>query len=473
MPHLARSSRIACRLLLLGGVLALPSTSKAQLPPALLPPGWQDAATMKPAPITRNAPTPVTPLESASLETFDPRAVQLSWHDRRWLLTHQGRTLKDFGTHVEDAKLALRLIHELGLNQRAVIGSPVPHLEYWLVDGHAPGALPRSGMHTFPLEPARLRVEKVQTQWCIRDAQRVLFNFGSNPDEARQALAAFQNYHFTEVGFVGQVMPSMIVFGGRGQGDTPTMSATHGAGATGRQFAPQKFSRLATNSDGTPRFEHAKQTPTIQAVGYEGVVQPLIPPLFAPANVRANASGDSATLPSTRSTAWHDQPHFGRQQPAQATPAGQEARHAFDWRQVQMRQDNGVWKIAAGSQALASFGNLLQAQMAMATIRYYRFNELRAVSGEEGSSYFLAQATNARGVMPGLKGTEFQPEKLEIQHQPAGYAICQGSRVILQFRDRPEPARQALEAIQRQKLDRLCHVGEQDKERITIVVRSR
>ena len=435
MTHLPRSSNFICWLLLLGGVMATASTSNAQLPPASLPPGWQNAAPMLPAPIAMNAQPPADLPVPVSLETFQPRDVRLDWHDRRWLLTHQGRTLKDFGSHVEEAKLALRLIQELGLNQRAVIGSPVPHLEYWLVDGHAPGALPRSGMHTFPLEPDRLRVERVQNQWCIRDAQRVLFNFGSNPDEARQALAVFQNHHFTQVGFVGQVMPSMIVFGGRGQGDTPTMAATHGAGATGRQFAPQKFPRLVNNADGTPRFEHTKQTSTVQTVGYEGVVQPLIPPLFTPANVRPNASGESATLVSTRSTAWRNQPHFGHQRPAQATPPGQEERHGFDWRQVQMRQDNGVWKITNGSQILAGFGTLQQAHLALSVIRYYHFNELRAISGEEGSSYILAQGDTRRGVMLGLQGTEFKPEKLEVQHHPEGYAICQGSRVVLQFRD--------------------------------------
>jgi hypothetical protein len=430
---------------------------------------------MQSAPIRVIAQPPALPSAPASLDMIDPRAVQLSWQDRRWLLVHQGHTLKDFGSRVEEARLALRLIHELGLNQRGVIGSPVPHLEYWLVDGHAPGSLPRSGMHTFPIEPDRLRVEQVQNQWCVRDGNRVLFTFGQHADEAREALAVLQKYHFTQVGFVGQGMPSMIVFGGNGQGDAPTMAATHGASAAGRQFAPQKFPRLVTNSDGSPRVEPMKGGSAAHAQGYEGVVQPLVPPLFAPAKVRATPPGETPTLGNLRAAAWHTQPNFGPQAPAQpAIPAGQEERRAFDWRQVQVRQENGAWKLTSGSQLLAGFGaDLQQAQKALAAIRYYRFTELRAVAGGDGAAYFLAHAAAPRGLMLGLQGVELQPDKLDVQLHAEGYAVCQGSRVVLQFRDRPEPARQALETIQRQKLDRLCHIGEPGKGGMTILVRSR
>jgi len=336
----------------------------------------------------------------------------------------------------------------------------------------APGPLPRSGMHTFPIEPDRLRVEQVQGQWCVRDANRVLFNFAQYADEAREALAVLQKHHFTQVGFVGQGAPTMIVFGGNGQGDSPAMAATHGASAMGRQFAPQKFSRLVANGDGSPRIEPMKGRSGTPAQGYEGLVQPLVPPLFAPANVRATPAGGLPTLGNLRAVAWHTQPHFGPQAPAQsATPAGQEERRAFDWRQAQVRQENGAWKVTVGSQVLAGFGaNLQQSQAALAAIRYYRFTEVRAVAGGDGSAYFLANGASPRGLMLGLQGEELQPDKLDVQHRAEGYAVCQGSHVILQFRDRPEPARQALEAIQRQKLDRLCHVGQ---EGMTMLVRSR
>ena len=447
MPHLARPGQFVCLALLLLNGAAFPV--RAQALPRI---------------INQPAAMPATP---AALEMFDPRSVQLSWRDRRWLLVHQGQTLKDFGPRVEEARLALRLIQELGLNQRGVIGSPVPHMEYWLVDGHAPGSLPRGGMHTFPIEPDHVRAEQVQGQWVVRDANRVLFTFGQYADEAREAVAVLQKHHLTQVGFVGQVMPTMVVFGGNGQSGSPTMAATHGASASGRQFAAQKFPRLAKNEDGSLRVEPMKAAQANHAPGYEGLVQPLVPPLFAPAPVRATPAGETPTLGNLRTVGFHQRPHFGKEETA---PAVQEDRRPFDWRQVQVRQDNGAWKLAAGSLVLTGFaGDLQQAQLALSAIRYYRFNELRR---GDGPAYFLAHGASPRGLMLGLRGTEIQPEKLDVQRRPEGYAVCQGTLAVLQFGERPEPARQALEAIQRMKLDRVCHLGG-DKEGMTILVKTR
>ena len=471
MNVLARLGRFACCLLALGGMWARPALgqpARIQFPPVTQPGGMANQV-----PTAMNAPPPTMVSVTATVDLFNPREVKLSWHDRRWVLVHQGQTLKDFGSRVADARQALRLIQDLGLNQRGVIGSPVPHLEYWLVDGHAPGALPRSGMHTIAIEPDRLRIEQVHQQWCIRDGNRVLFNFAQYADEAREALAVLQKHHFTQVSIVGQVSPTMMVFGGQGQGDAPTMAATHGPSAMGRQFAPQKFPRLVKNSDGSPRFEQLKTTSTPTAPGYEGIVQPLVPPLFTPTTARASGSGEMPTLANQRAVAWHKSSRLGSAQPAQATEQGQEERHAFDWRQAQIRQDDGEWKLTAGSLVLATFGpNLHQAQMALAAVRHYRFQEQRTLAGDAPLAYFLANAAVPRGLMLGMQGSEFQPEKLDVQHLDAGYAICQGPRVVLQFRERPEPARQALEAIQRQKLDCLYHVGDQGKGGMTLVLKS-
>ena len=431
MPQLARTFRFARRLLLLAGGLALAGPVGAQRPAG--------------AP----APPPALPPALASLESFDPRGVQLNWHDRHWLLVHQGRTLKDFGPRVEDARFALRLVQELGLNQHGVIGSPAPHLEYWLADGHAPGPLPRRGMQAFPIDPDRLRVEEVQGQWCVRDAERVYFNFARYADEAREAVAVLQKYHFTEVGFVGPGAPTMIVFGGNGKGDRPAQP-----------------SRIV--ADGGRK---GKTGPPAQ--GYAGIVQALVPPLLAPPVVRVTPPGELPTLGGLHAAAWHSPPHFGPQTLApSAAPAVLEDRRAFDWRQAQVRQEGAAWKLAVGSQVLAGFGaDLHQAQAALSAIRYYRFTEVRA--GGDCPAYFLANGASPRGLTLGLRGEELQPDKLDVRRLAEGYAVCQGARVVLQFRDRQEPALQALEAIQRQKLDRVCRLGPQGGGGVTILVRSR
>src|SRR5262245_32949883 len=108
-----------------------------------------------------------------NLHTFDHRAVRLAWINRRWLLVHNGEPIKDFGSNERDARLALRLIHEYGLNQHGVVGSPQPVMEYWLSDGKPPRSLAAGGLRSLSVDPARLRVEQVNGQWCLRDGPQV------------------------------------------------------------------------------------------------------------------------------------------------------------------------------------------------------------------------------------------------------------------------------------------------------------
>ena len=54
-----------------------------------------------------------------------------------------------------------------------------------------------------PIDAPSLRVEKTQEQWVLRDDHRVLFSFGQNQADARQALTVVQKYGFTQIGTVG------------------------------------------------------------------------------------------------------------------------------------------------------------------------------------------------------------------------------------------------------------------------------
>src|SRR5262245_56947143 len=117
---------------------------------------------------------------------FDPQHLSLHWDHRRWqILTQDGTILKDFGPAEHEARRALRLIHELGLNEYGTVGSPRPILEYWLADGQAPRALVRSDLRVIPLDPASLHVEKMHGQYTLKEKVRVLFSFESETDANR------------------------------------------------------------------------------------------------------------------------------------------------------------------------------------------------------------------------------------------------------------------------------------------------
>jgi hypothetical protein len=172
-----------------------------------------------------------------STTTFDTDQVELQWKDNRWQLFSGSVFLKDFGRSEIEGRVVLRLVRDLHLNSRGTVGVPHPIMEYWLVNGEPPRG-PVPGLRTLPLGLATLRVEQVQGQWCLRDAQRILFNFGQQADVARQGLAIIQRYGFTHVGYVGLASPVMLVFlVSRPTGVTP-VSATVPTANTARSPVP-------------------------------------------------------------------------------------------------------------------------------------------------------------------------------------------------------------------------------------------
>ena len=63
---------------------------------------------------------------------------------------------------------------------------------------------------------------------------------------------------------------------------------------------------------------------------------------------------------------------------------------AFDWRQVQLRKEDGGWKLAAGSCVLADFGtDEHAARQGLSAMQYYRFTERRQVGGALGEVHLL------------------------------------------------------------------------------------
>src|SRR5947208_2827391 len=133
------------RMLVLPGLLLAAAVAVGQENPGPLP---ADLAAVS---------LPAAPQER--LETFDPRALRLAWNNRRWQLVSKDHVIKDFGFREAEARQALRVIQELGLNQHGTVGSPYPVMEYWLRDGQAPQGQVRVGVRAMALEPTALRVE--------------------------------------------------------------------------------------------------------------------------------------------------------------------------------------------------------------------------------------------------------------------------------------------------------------------------
>jgi hypothetical protein len=401
-----------------------------------------------------------------NLVPFDTIRADLSWAGNRWVLKSGDVVLKDFGQREFEARQALRLVRDLHLTQHGTVGSPNPVMEYWLSNGRAPQGL-TTGLRLVPLDAKNLRVEQDQGQWVLRDPHRVLFNFGQGEGEARQSLGIIQKYGFTQIGVLGQAAPLMLVF-----------------------LSPPVDPLAARPVPNGPHFNHQTHLP------HDAVGGPSLPGPDGKANNPGGANTIVApTVPSLRQPSTQAQgPHYpfsSGTQPQDILPThnvilGPEPvlpgltelgnKVPFDWRQVKVVQQGAKWKMQAGAHQLADFGtDENAAKRALAAVNYYHFNEQCLVGGPQPCfSYFLVNGKAPQGAVPlGVQAQAFQPEALSVKQVGWRWAVVAHDQPLVQLRDKPEEAKQLLEAIQRNRFDRLCRLGPDEEHALTFFVRSR
>jgi len=415
-------------------------------------PGVLSPGTNAPQPTTTGtAPVQMAPAQE-KLESFDPQRTEVQWSGSGWQLLADGVVIKSFGRREADARQALRLIRDLHLTQLGVIGSPNPIMEYWLSDGSAPEGM-APGLRTLPLDPARLRVEQMQGQWCVRDDYRVLFNFGFRADDAQQALAVIRKYGFTQLGTLGPATPSLMLFLSRQRDQVaqgvPEFTTPH--------LVRQSPLRDPNHPDkahgsGKPGTGQASASALNVPAGPGGVVTPVVQPL----------GGTPA--------------HSGTSSPAGLAHLNDMVeRVSFDWRQVQLRLERDGWVLAAGSQVLARFGrHEREGRQALDVLRYYRFSEQCLIGqGNDRFSYFLVHGQAPRGLVFGLPSEAFAANTLAVRQVGDRFALTNGDQVLLVLGRRPDEANKALEEIRRHKFDCICRLTPGDDTGITFLVRSR
>jgi hypothetical protein len=332
-------------------------------------------------------------------------------------------------------------------------------MEYWLSNGRAPHGL-AAGLHLMPLDAPLLRVEQTQGQWCVRDNHRVLFGFGSQEGDARNALAIIRKYGFTQLGFIGDAGPSMIVMLGHADADSTDPNMPH---------LVHQSPLHETSSDA-----HAPKPPPIKAVGNDTNPQlsPVIPPLRTATETRkdmVNAFGHNETvevLPVSEKI------KLERTPPPPPLAMEWIDRTTFDWRQVQLRQEGGQHIVAAGSLVLGRFRNDHDARLAQSAVQHYRFTEWNHIGRPQAfCSYFLCSGEAPRGQYLGVPTDPIPLDKLSVAQVENRWAILAGDKPLLWFGTQPEEARVMLDVLQREHFDRICHIG--DDRGLTFFVRSR
>jgi hypothetical protein len=395
-----------------------------------------------------------------NLQALDPSAVNLRWERQHWLLVDGERILKDFGRRESDGRQALRAIQELRLDQYGTVGTPSPLMEYWLSNGQAPQGI-APGLRRVTFDAATLRVERMQSQWCLRDAKMILFNFGFHAEEARQALAIIQKYGFTEIGVIGPAQPAMFVF----------LAPINGVAPNSRIAPASRVHKTAYQPEGSGRDK--SRINANPGAGLGSIITPALPPLTgsAPPRHGARLAFGRESLPDRK----HSAAKFGNA--GSPLPGWDEKLECvpFNWRQVRMRQDNGIWELAAGNYVLCTFGaDEEAARQALGVLHYYHFTEHYRIGHPRPTfSFFLINGQPPIGSMFGHSGQAFQPDKLSVQKLGMEWSLCEGDRVLAMLGDKPDEARQLLELIQQHKFDRLCRVGSLGDGGMTFLVRSR
>jgi hypothetical protein len=375
---------------------------------------------------------PQAPHGTDHLTNFDYRQAEIRWSDNHWQLMAGDVWLKDFGKHEAEAREALHILQTLHLTQHGTVGDQ-PVLEYWLADGHAPQAV--LGLRTQPIDLNTLRIEQQRGMWVLRDARRLLFVFGSQRDQAQEALDVLHRYHFTQVGTVGHSPPSMLYFLGGEAG--PTL---HPA-----SLSPTPILHRAAASETTPSVP--AQTPP----GQNGSSQ--------------EGTGTSAPF------------HFGREMSSDmhhTATLNRGDRMPFDNRQVQLRNDRQDWKLTLGGHVLADFGpDQDAARLALRALQFYHFTELYSLGHPASFTYFLSNGQAPRGQLFGPESLGFRPETVAVRQIGQNWVVCDGDLPLVGFANHEEDARQLLQIIQHFHFDHLYRIGHGAGHALMFLVRER
>jgi len=141
--------------------------------------------------------------------SFNPQTAMVKKIQGSWKIVDGSHWMFDFGGKKKEAKKALKIIKKYQMNQSCFVGRPDPSFQYMLSGGNAPaGAF--AGEDCLSFNPQTTSVKQAQGRWKIVDGSHWMFDFGSNEDEARKALAIIKKYGFTRSCFVGRPGPSFL-----------------------------------------------------------------------------------------------------------------------------------------------------------------------------------------------------------------------------------------------------------------------
>jgi len=337
----------------------------------------QPAATLPPDAIRGARPLGLD--RGENLIHFDPSSVDVRFEDRHYKLVAGRSLLKDFGASQRDAYEAKRLISDLRISEYGAIGTPEPVMEYWLTNGQPPPVTNLS-RRMVPFDPTKLRVEPEGGAYYVRDARRVLFNFGPYAKDAEDAIRIIRKYEFNEIAYIGLPNPTVIYMLKNG---TPSRQSP----SQGDSFRPEYLP------------QHATRYPLdIPGLGIVGERRPIDAMRM---EIQHAADGWHLTAGATDLGSVGNSDYQARtaMQIAQRYPFTEHVRvgtsnftfflsHnqaprevplgvrsiSFQPKMLAAKQTGDAWTMSDGKQTLATFSTAAEAETAIKVIRYYKFD---------------------------------------------------------------------------------------------------
>lgn len=145
-------------------------------------------------------PSPLLPslMDMTDRTPLDWTKVQVCKDGDDWKLVQGAHVLANFGAKETDALKALEVVRFYRFTEQCRIGYPKPTFSCFLVKGQAPkGVMP--GLDSVEFQPGALVLRQLGQDWVIGDGRHILFRFGDNAEEARQALRLIQQYKFDRI----------------------------------------------------------------------------------------------------------------------------------------------------------------------------------------------------------------------------------------------------------------------------------
>ena len=393
---------------------------------------------------------PVGSMPGEDAIPFDPANAQVTNIGGRWKIVDGAHWILDFAEKKVEADSALKIIKKYKFSYICFVGRPGASMTYFRVDLPVlhlvmPGLVGR--LFVLPTEdcikfdPDNVRCNRQGDQWLLMEGSMSMLDFGDSRSECFQARRIIKEYGLNSQCFVGRPDASMTYYLANGLAPRGAI-----AGEDCVSFNPANIQVKQISG----RWKIVEGSHWIMD--------------FADKQSEANTA-----LWIIKKYGFTRMCFVGRPDPsmtyfrAEELPLHEDCVR-FDYRNLELQQIGGSWKIVEGGHWLLDFGsNKYEAELAMKTIQHYKMNKHCFVGRPDPSmDYWLVDGKAPVSAMAGEDAIEFDPTKIEVKQIKGRWKIVEGDHWILDFGAKYDEAEMALRIIRKYGFSYICFVGRPD-----------